>query len=261
MRKEVAKRSMYKLPQLYDLAFSFRNFDAEVTQALDWYREFTSRELPHRAIEFASGPARHAMGLARNGILVDAVDSSREMCRYARQLAEAQCIAVNVMRDDIVSYCAPYKYDLALIVIDSIAHLHTEEELITHFDTAADLLTNDGIYIIETSAYHRKFGGVANWTISDEHQSVQVEWRSDASGQGESKKINDCTIRFRWTTKEGTRDFEDRLVKRKWYPGELVNCAIETGRFRVAGRFGEFGTQISPDSSSAFQHLLVLQRT
>lgn len=261
LKKDAAiHRSVYKLPEVYDLAFSFRDFDSEVTQMLSWFRQYTSRSLPDRAIEFASGPARHAIELARCGVLVDAVDSSAEMCRYARHRASAQGISLEVTQGDIVCYQAPHRYGMALTMIDSIAHLHTEQQLTSHFSNAARMLTDHGIYVLETPIQSRK-RVVTDWSVKDEHQSVEVQWHSNVSEKTESAVMDDCIVHFRWTTREGTRSFEHHLSRRKWYPAEIINCAIATGQLAVAGEFGDFGDHILPESRHAARYVIVLQRT
>ena len=63
----------YTLPQIYDIAFDFRDVPGEVDFLLEAY----SRHLGRRAksaIELACGPGYHVREMARRGIVSDGLD-------------------------------------------------------------------------------------------------------------------------------------------------------------------------------------------
>ena len=255
-----SRRSVYKFPQVYDLAFSFRDFDAEVAQMLRWCQKYTSEELPERAIEFASGPSRHAIALAQHGVDATAVDSSAEMCRYASRLAAAQETPLNVMQDDMVSHRASHKYGLALTMIDSIAHLHDEKQLTAHFANVAQMLVDNGLYVMETPIRNRP-KKITDWTINGVRESVEVHWPDKNTGDASQISIvDDNVVSFAWTTQEGTRKFEHLHTSRQWYPSELTQHAIATGHWKVAGEFGDFDDSVPKESPAAQRYVVVLQR-
>ena len=260
MKKEaVSRRSAYKLPEVYDLAFSYRSFSDEVAQLLRWYRQFASRHLPRRAIEFAAGPARHAIRLAQYGVSASAVDCSPEMCRYAIQSARDNRVDLRVALSDIVRFRTALRYDLAFTMLDSIAHLHSETQLIRHLRSAARLLTTNGIYVLEVAGTQRARDNTV-WTVTDKQQSVQVRWQSNAKGKPASSKIKDTIVQFRWTTREGIRFFEQHLARRRWRQDELFDCVRAAGHLRVVGEFGGLNTRMRADSRRATRRVVVLQR-
>ena len=109
----------YESPEVYDIAFNFRDFSEEVRAArprppvagvaapiaglrrtraqtaylLAMHERHSSGALQH-FLEVACGPARHASGIAAaSGAAATALDASLAMLAYARQLAEAAGVA------------------------------------------------------------------------------------------------------------------------------------------------------------------------
>lgn len=92
--------TIYQAAQLYDWAFSFRNVPAQVDFILATYAKYASHT-PARVVEFASGPGRHALELARRGARCQAMDISPSMVEYGRTLAHADGLDVQYVQADM----------------------------------------------------------------------------------------------------------------------------------------------------------------
>src|SRR5215510_6468848 len=96
-------RTIYGNAEIYDKAFSYRNFDAETNFLLDLYGRFSSRGgLPRSVLEVASGTGRHSLELVRRGIRqVALVDKSKRMLDRARTAFLGSTATVEFISADI----------------------------------------------------------------------------------------------------------------------------------------------------------------
>ena len=82
--------NIYSAPRVYDLAFSYRNYEREVSELMAWHRDVSrGGRPPESVLELACGPGRHMLEFARAGIRGWGVEISEAMC--ALQLVTFPC--------------------------------------------------------------------------------------------------------------------------------------------------------------------------
>lgn len=136
----------YTSPEVYDIAFSYRDFESEVSFLMEAYSMHTQLPL-QRYLDIGCGPARHAMLLAQAaGIECIGIDSSEEMIHYARQRAQEYGIAehVRLMQGDMKS-CQGFKeiitcgsVNLAVIMIGTLSHCLTNDHALQCLKNVAE---------------------------------------------------------------------------------------------------------------------------
>ncbi|MEJ2108551.1 MAG: class I SAM-dependent methyltransferase [Acidobacteriota bacterium] len=164
------------MPEIYDIAFDFRDVPSEVDFLLNAGGEYFGHEIAS-SIELCCGPGYHAREMSRCGLHSDGLDLDADMVAYTNRLIAAEKLACRIFKGDMRHFEAPHKYDLAYCLMASFAQLLTNEDILRHFDCVADLLADEGIYII-SAAHPRDFYG-------DEEASMENSWtmtRGDYSG-------------------------------------------------------------------------------
>ncbi len=174
--------SAYSFPQIYDIAFDWRDIPGEV----DFLLRVAEKQLGRKVasvMEFACGPAYHVREISRRGLVSDGLDLSLEMVSYARELVAKEKLSARIFQGDMRSFAGDRKYDLVFSTIVSFAHLLTNHDIVENLDCAASLLNDGGIYVIST-AHPRDFYGdkpvsdrdETTWTMERDGITVTTDW-------------------------------------------------------------------------------------
>ncbi|MEW6050370.1 MAG: class I SAM-dependent methyltransferase [Candidatus Zixiibacteriota bacterium] len=235
---------VYSLPEIYDIAFDFRNVPGEVNFLLDAVRKYADRE-PRSALEFACGPAYHVREIARRGFVSDGLDLEPAMVAYARELVAKERLSAGIFEGDMRSYRTDRRYDLVYSLIASFGHLLTNEDVLSNLNCAADLLNERGLYIVST-AHPRDFYGDEEpsvktyWTMTRGDTTVVTDWGGSNQQFDPLTECDDVVITFSVTNGEESRQYE--------FTERLRRCSLNTfralvqlsGRFEIADLLGDF---------------------
>lgn len=82
-----------------------------------------------KVLDLMCGYGRHALALARNGIEVTAVDNLASYIQEIRATAERESLPINVVQADILNFVPQGKYDLAIIMGNSLNFYNAEDSL------------------------------------------------------------------------------------------------------------------------------------
>lgn len=104
------------------------------------------------ALEFAIGTGRIAIPLAEKGIPVDGIELSPHMVEKLR--AKIKTHPINVTIGDMSTTTTNQRYALVYIVFNTIFNLLTVDDQIHCFQNAAQHLTPDGYFVVETALPH-----------------------------------------------------------------------------------------------------------
>ena len=241
----VSDGSLYGDPQLYELAFSYRDVVAEVDVLEAWYRRRHSGKRPRRVLELAAGPAAHAIEFARRSTPAMALDSSPAMCAYAARRAEEQGVDLDVVQADMIRFRIPRRrFDLAVVMLDSAGHLLDLDSMVEHLRSVAAHLVPGGLYVIELS-HPADFMGDApktqnRWRLTRDGARVDVNFTSPPRGFDPVTQVSRSRISVRVTERGRTRLVRDHVALRRWTATELDAAARLAGTVRVVERHGSF---------------------
>ncbi len=225
----------YTLPEIYDIAFDFRDIPQEVDFLLEIAGTYLGRKVAS-TIELACGPGYHVREMARRGLVAAGLDLEPKMVSYTRGLAQKENLTCDVIEGDMRSFTCDRKYDLAYCVMASFAQLQTNQDILDHFHCVADLLVDGGIYIIST-AHPRDFfaegleSAKINWTMTRDYVTVETSWGGDKQLFDPLTEIDDIVVSFTVTTPLGTTRYE--------FPDRYRRCSIMTfdALLRLSNRF------------------------
>jgi len=152
-------------PRVYDIAFSFRDFEAEVAFIVEVHAKFgaTSAGLSS-FLEVGCGPARHALLLAQSGIAQRSVgvDRSPEMVEFAKMRAKEQSLEGKTafvvgdmaggedgFRGGVVGANGGGLYDAAAVMLGTFSHCLNNESAIATLRNIGACVKPEGVLVLE----------------------------------------------------------------------------------------------------------------
>jgi SAM-dependent methyltransferase len=247
--------AIYSHPHVYDLAFSYRDYSKEVDALMDWYHQFSSKSVPGAVLELAAGPSRHAIEFAMRGVSATALDSAPEMCAYARDVARAARVSgFKAALGDIRSFSMSETFDLGLLLLDSVAHLHTRADFVRHLRAVGAHVRANGLYVIEAGLHlpdsiHTK----QTWQILRGEDELRVVWRP----VGPDARRGVVTTEVKMTGRIGGHrvGHSEVMLLRMWSRRSLLDAVRESECFQFVREFGSFSSDQKP-----WRRFLVLRR-
>lgn len=260
----MADGGLYAHAEAYQLAFSYRSFATEVSTVCGWYRNWTSID-PTTVLELAAGPADHAIEFGKRGSTVAALDISPDMLRYAADRAAVEGVSLQTIEADMVSFATATKYDLALLLIDSAAHMLDLESFVSHLKSVAACLTPDGLYLLEMTHPAEFFGAPSAtetaWRMTRDDLVADFNWSTD----GEVDPITQIyTARVTLDVRragELITSICDRFPQRLWTATEFVAAVELSSQFEIVAQYGamDLRTRID-DRDHAWRMVSILQK-
>lgn len=256
---------LYERAELYDVAFSFRNIGGEVDALTAWYRSMTGRPAPARVLELGAGPAQHARELVRRGAEAWALDMSRAMADYARAQAAAEGVRLEVVTGDMTAFELPRRFDLMLLMINSVGHLMTESLLVRHLECVARGLTPGGVYIMEVAhpADDEKHpdGEPPRWWSAQRGQTtVDVRWGRPEDALDRQNRIRTNTVELDANIAGRRVSFVEQVRLRAWKRQTIDEAIQRAGGFSTVRVYGDFAPDVSLEHPEAWRMIYVMQR-
>ena len=258
---------IYDEPEFYEAACAYRDVPAEVDALLRWSGRHHAPDsgLPRSVLELAAGPAEHARNLARRGLEATALDLSPAMCARAREQAEAAGTRLTVVQADMRDFSLPVGFDLAVTMLNSLCHLISLDDLLSHLAAVGRHLDRGGLYIIELAhpadffAAERRTS--SEWSTEVGGGTVSVRW----GAQDQIDPVTQITREHVSVTyhKRGgpVRTVTDVVPNRFWTATEMTAAVRLAGGFDVVARYGDFDSDLPVDAADAWRMILVLRRT
>lgn len=232
---------VYDLPEIYDIAFGYRDVAREVAVLLRWYADFAGSPPPQRIVELACGPATHALTFAQTGAEVIAIDRADGMCAYAAKRAKAAGIALEVACADMTEFVVPAPCDLAISMLDSVSHLTSLDQMVDHLKAVHAALRPGGLYIAEMAHpgdfMTRRPRTVTRWVQRRGDTEVRIAWGADGDHFDPTTQMGLATVLLRVTNPQGIRTLVDQVEYRRWTRVE-VEAAARLAGLEAAAWFG-----------------------
>jgi len=231
------KNLTYSEPALYDLAFSYRDYKYEVAALNRWFKIINrTASVPNSVLELACGPGRHILEFSRVGIPGVGVDVSSDMFRHARWLSAQQSASTEIIITDMSEFELSRRFDLVMLLINSVCHIPDEYSLISHLKSVSRHLSNSGVYIIEAACHGQIVeAGESEWCEESGQDKVNICWSWDQDFD---------YVQMRGHIGDREIDIDEKFPMRRWRTQELVSIA-ETVGLKLIGHYGEFDDEYS----------------
>lgn len=176
----MAGKEFYRNAYAYDIAFNDREFNTEC-DFLEWclneYSLLTNEQLPPKSfLELGCGPAKHVREFAKRGWRSVGIDLSKDMVQFAKDEAARENLDVELFVGDMTNFTLDKPVNLAATLMESISHLVTNEQMVSHFQSVAKNLTPGGIYIIEAThpMFYHPDDEPNTWVSSENGTEVEI---------------------------------------------------------------------------------------
>jgi SAM-dependent methyltransferase len=237
---ECCVATIYGDPEAYQLAFGYRDFSAEVDAMLSFLHSRGAE--PTRVLELAAGPADHALEFARRAIQATALDLSTEMVEFAAARARSAHVPLNAICADMTEFDLTDKFDLALLMLDSAAHLHDVDAFVGNLQSVGRALCDGGRYLLEMTHPAEFFGAPSltdsTWTVHEGSLTVNVAWSpSGPVNPVTQMQLYDAAI----TIDDGptrVKTISQTVQQRCWTATEFDAVVRLSGCFVIENQFG-----------------------
>ena len=116
---------------------------------LDFIVQYFGLKSENKVLDMMCGYGRHAIGLARKGVGVTAVDNLKEYIEEIQQAAFSENLPLQAMRSDIMKYKSSEKFDLAICMGNSL-NFFNEDDSIKLMTSIAESLRPNGHFLINS---------------------------------------------------------------------------------------------------------------
>ncbi len=296
--------SIYSRPALYDLAFGYRNYEEEVKFLLSSHEKYSSgvninKEAGAAVLELAAGPARHTItALRQYGSKFSsctAVDLSTDMIEYSNEVADAELgdAGFGGMRDrfqyihgDMRTLSStsnsPLKHgsiDAAWILLGSMQHLTKNDDVISCFSSASQLLREGGTLSIELPHPRETFTMVEctrnGWEVpledeeGEEYGELKIIWGDDDDTFDPIRQVREFTVAMELVVSEDMKDRADEgdlqsvkeVVPMRLFTFQEIEIMARIAGFEVEASYGALSDEVDINSEDeAFRLVCILRK-
>jgi SAM-dependent methyltransferase len=262
-------KEFYRNARAYDIAFSDREFDVECDFLEYAAAEFGTINLngPDNKsfVELGCGPGRHAREMARRGWRSTALDISQDMIEFAVEEARRKNLKIEPVVADMCDYTLSKPVALSATLMESISHLVTNEQMVSHFKAVARNTVPGGIYVIE--ATHPLFffpdNEVNTWVSRKGKTRVEITFGLPTDEYNSVKQQWMITSRLK--IKEGENPeavVENKSPIRWWLAQEMLALIELAGVFNKCWLFGSMYTipPVELDDSEDSDAMVIILR-
>lgn len=247
---EQDKQIFYKLPEYYDIAFSY-----DIGHESNIIRNIFKKHAPFdikKILEPACGTGRFLTAFPKYGIKITGYDLSESFVEYAdnkiknagmSDFAEAVIGNMKNIRFD-------KKYDSAFNSINSLGYLLKDEDIISHFRNTADSINTGGVYVIhidccaENSDTENSF---SEWECKRNDITVNIKWGFAVNDKVRKISNQKCILKINDNGK--TILLDDLHELRLWYYDDLKKLIAASEKLKLEAIFDESFNEVPLNSN------------
>ena len=295
-RASTTRASVYDEPQIYELAFGFRDFKAEVEFLAECARrhgtyggegEGEGEARLTSLLELGCGPAWHSVEAATRGVQCVALDANASMRAFVSDKLAGmggnapktiRVVDGDMRKIALEPMTKPANgFDVATMLLGTAAHLLTYDDAVSCLKSVRDNLRVGGLFVVELEHPWDLFSGdIANavgdaWDRTDEENGVKVyvEWGRDGDAFDIETQVYERTVSF--SLVENTdADVVDASIKVIKSVEEVVACKIftqpefnalaATAGLTCVASYGDMDHRMTLDDENAHNMVLVYRR-
>ncbi|GLC72177.1 hypothetical protein PLESTF_001215300 [Pleodorina starrii] len=268
--------NIYGRPELYDVAFSYRDFKAEVRFLQDVQKAHGASPQLGSVLELGCGTARHLATLAKAGVpKLVGLDASPDMLAYARSnVAKAGGKAqqsVELLEGDMAEFdlASRAPFDMIVCLLGTFSHLLDTRQAISCFRAVSRHLAPGGLFVLELAHPGDLFDGTLITGESGKEvwerpfgdgDKVFVEWGDSLDNFDPVTQIVYRTVTISVFRGEEVVDAVDEVIAQRQYTvRELELLAGMTG-FETRALYGEMRMGVDLEHEDAYRMVAVYKK-
>ncbi|KYG67271.1 hypothetical protein AZI86_09720 [Bdellovibrio bacteriovorus] len=253
----------YSFAKYYDIAFDFKDVPQECRFLEDVFQKHSKSHL-NSFIEFGAGPALHCLEMAKSLQSVTAVDLSAEMTTYAQDKAAKAGVVVHCECADMIKYQSENRYDLAVLLMDSTSYLLSNEAVIEHLRSVAQILNPGGLYILEMSHPKSVFeiskSTASEWEMEKDGIKVKIQWGSPSDTFDPVSQITNVSLKMEYQDGERVGTLKDQSPQRCFTATEFAALVAASGVFEIVDWYGAMSTGVPFNNAEAAWRMVPVLR-
>jgi len=244
-------RSPYEKPELYELAFAWRDYKQSVDFLIDASREAGLADIK-AMVELGCGPAQYAREFARRGIPGYGVDISPEMALYAQSIYDRDNLPGGIIESDFRDFSLEKPAELAICMMATFGYLLTNDDIVRHFRSVARNLVSNGLYILELphprDIYDVEKSTKDVWEMENEQVKLTIDWASDSTFDPITE-IDAGTVRMKLEDNGDVTELTSPDQTRRLGLGHLRALLQLAGCFEIVAMYGDLRVEQQFDST------------
>jgi len=229
--------NLYDYPEYYDLSFSFRNCDQEVTFLENLFEKYGNGNLKH-FLEICSGNSPHLGEILRRGYNYTGIELNQHMIDYVSNNHKKNTDSFKIIKANMNNFETIVKADFAYVMLGSFFSI-TDEEINNHFKSVYNSLEVGGLYFLdwvvrfkwdrwndETWTHSKD-----NITLNFSHSSIDRNYKDQIYTEYLKIDVDDNGKKL---------TLEDNLKRRVFFPKEFNLLQDKLGFFEIVGMWNNF---------------------
>lgn len=284
------------------MAFGYRNYEEEVRFLLSSHEKYSTGENINgdaiNILELAAGPARHTITALRNYSSkvssCTAVDLSSDMIEYSNEIADAELgdsgfggtrDRFNYIHSDMRTLSSsskslqPGSIDGAWILLGSMQHLLSNDDVISCFSSTSELLREGGTLTIELPHPRETFTMVEctrnGWQVpledeeGEEYGELKIIWGDEDDKFDPIRQVRDFTVAMDLTVSVDMKDQADEadmqsvkeVVPMRLFTFQEIEVMARIAGFDVETAYGALSDEVDINSEDeAFRLVCILRK-
>ena len=230
--------SLYKHPQYYDIAFSFRNIPSEVDFFEQAIRKFSKIKVD-KVFELASGNSPFLEEWHKRGYKYVGLDSSKEMLDFVRSRAKDAKIEAQFFLEDMNTFSLKgLRVDLSYVSLGSM-YATSNNEFLKHLNCVAKTLKTGGLYILDGVVWFNILhNNKQSWTITKSGIKVKTTFRAEILDPVAQTFQERAVLEMNDHGKK--KRIESHSNRKFFFPQEFLTLIKLHARFEFLGWFNNF---------------------
>jgi SAM-dependent methyltransferase len=226
------KNTVYENPKYYEIAFSFRDIDAEVDTFERCFRDYAA--LPVKSIlELGCGNSPHLEALLKRGYEYTGLDTSEAMLAYSSQKAAAMNGQATFIQANMSDFSLSQKFDFAFVALGSL-YVRNTDEIISHFRSVAQALNTGGLYLLDWCIRFAPFSAQEDsWLIEQDKTRVTTHYADKFIDAVE--QLVEETISLEVQENDTTITYSETRINRVIFPQEFLLIIKHMTEFEFIG--------------------------
>ena len=256
--------SPYILPELYEIAFSFRDYPQAI-EFITLAAQKAGLAKIKSMVELGCGPGQYCCEFARNGVKAYGVDLSPEMVAYTKSKCQKEKLECTIIEADFRNFHLEQPVDLAVCMMATFGYLLSNKDIIKHFFAVANNLTENGIYLIELphprDVYdpHRSIKNYV-WDMEKDGIKVHTDWGSDGEFD-QITEIDSATVKISYDIEGEKGSIESPDYMRRLGVNTFISLLVLTDLFEISSTYGDLNiNQPFDNSKNSWRMIPVLRK-
>lgn len=248
---------VYRYPEYYEIAFSFRDLAHEVDVMQEAIQRFSGIPV-HRVFEVACGHAPHMAEWVRRGVRYAGLDIGEAMLEYARRRAAPLGDRVELIHADMTDFALTEPVDFAYVMLGSL-YVRDTAQLLAHLDGMARALKPGGLYFMDSCIEFDPFTSDANvWEEQRDGVRVRLTYVSNLVDRIEQTLEEHITMEV--DDRGRSHTIAQVVHKRCLYPQEFLILLESRGAFEFVGWWNDWDLSIPLDGRDTINRPVTIVR-